>query len=55
MLISKRNYTVLTPAKVALIKAWLKQGANQTRLAKQFQVSRAAINRIANKRTWADI
>lgn len=55
MQVSKRNYTALTPAKVALIKAWLEQGANQTLLAKQFQVSRAAINRIANKRAWADI
>ncbi len=55
MTISKRNFTVLTPADVQLIKAWLKNGANQTHLAKRFSVSRAAINRIANNRAWADI
>lgn len=53
--ISKRNYTVLTPEQVALIKALLEAGGNQTKLAKQFGVSRCNINRIANNHIWIDI
>ena len=51
----KRNNTMLTVEKVLLIKAVLKAGGNQTRLAKAIGVSRATINRIATGATWSDI
>ena len=53
--LSKRNNTKLTVEKVALIKDLLKAGANQTQLAIQFRIGRAAINQIARKRAWADV
>lgn len=55
MQVSKRNNTALTLDQVALIKALIKAGGNQTSLAKQFGVSRATISRIANNHTWIDI
>lgn len=55
MNLSKRNYTLLTESQVKLIKGLLKGDFNQTKLAIQFGVSRACINRIANNHTWVDI
>lgn len=53
--IAYRKYMKLTPAQVSLIKNLLKNGANQTKLAQEFGICRATINRISNNRTWEDV
>ena len=48
------NSTSLTRKQILLIRELVRQGANQTKLAKDYGVSRSTINRIINNRSFKE-